>query len=227
MTDPWHGSGRGSIPRRSTKLMILPTKKEEKKLYKKGTYLIAGVDEAGRGPLAGPVVSAAVVMPAKEKVIGGIRDSKMLSEKKREELFPIIMKKAVAVGVGIVSEKEIDRYRILRAALFSMKKAVLNLKKTPEYIFIDGRDIVPDLDISQKSFIQGDKRIYSIASASIIAKVTRDRIMRKYHSKYPQYGFDHHKGYGTKAHFEMLKKYGPCPIHRRSFRPVKRFFNSE
>ncbi len=202
--------------------MILPTKKEEEKLYRIGVSLIAGIDESGKGPLAGPVVSAAVIFPRGVR-IKNIRDSKKLTKKRREELFEIIQKKALAVGVGLSSEKEIDRYHIVKATLLSMRKAVLKLSKTPEYIFIDGRDIVPDLDINQKSIIRGDENVFSIAAASIIAKVTRDKIMRKYHLKFPVYGFDRHKGYGTQLHFEMLKKYGPCPIHRRSFKSIAPF----
>lgn len=202
--------------------MIIPTKKEEEKLYRSGIFLVAGVDEAGRGPLAGPVVAAAVILPRNLEV-EGLRDSKALSEKRREELFKIIQKKAVAVGVGQESEKEIDRSNILRATLRAMRKAVLALQKGPEYIFIDGRNIVPKIDISQRAIINGDKTVLSIAAASIVAKVSRDRIMRQYHLEYPRYGFNHHKGYGTKLHFEMIKKYGPCPIHRLSFGSLENF----
>lgn len=212
--------------------MNVPTFAEEQKLWKQGIKYIAGIDEVGRGPLAGPVVAAAVVVKntprdnlsflqadGKELVI---KDSKKLSAKQREKIFRMLSKSpSVDYGIGIVSEKIIDQINILRASWLAMKKAVEYLKTPPEFILIDGQYTLEDLLINQKAIINGDTKVFSIAAASIIAKVTRDRLMIKYHECYPNYGFDAHKGYGTKLHTDALKKYGPCEIHRKSFRPVK------
>ena len=217
----------------------------EKKLRKQGYQIVIGVDEAGRGPLAGPVVAAAVVLknlnfttPAcgypslKKEGMGEVRDSKKLSEKQREGLFDFIHKNFY-VGVGMCDHKIIDHINILQASLLAMKKAVANLIRNKSkvqnlkskvnekiIILIDGNKIVPNLKIKQRAIVKGDEKIFSIAAASIIAKVTRDRLMQKMDKKYPQYGFAKHKGYGTKMHLQNLKKYGPSFIHRLSFRPV-------
>ena len=185
--------------------------------------IIAGIDEAGRGPLAGPVVAAAVILP-KDHPILYVNDSKQLSEKKREQLFEEIMKEAPAVGVGMASEKVIDEINILQATYEAMRQAVSKLKIRPAGTLNDAVTI-PDLDLRQVSIIKGDAKSASIAAASIIAKVTRDRIMKEYDSLYPEYGFAHHKGYGSQEHIEALKKYGPCPIHRLTF--IKGILNDE
>ncbi|WP_425484211.1 ribonuclease HII [Desulfobacter latus] len=191
----------------------------EKQAMLNGYKMIAGIDEAGRGPLAGPVVSAAVVLPDKFDV-PGINDSKKLSEKKREALFPVIQKHAVAFGIGLADHEEIDQINILQASLLSMKRAVEDLKLTPDYLLIDGRFTI-DSTIEQRSIIKGDTLSLSIAAASILAKVTRDRIMADLDLQYPEYGFKRHKGYPTKAHKEAILTHGPCPIHRRNFKGVK------
>ncbi len=180
---------------------------------------ICGIDEVGRGPLAGPVYTAAVILP-KDKEILYLNDSKKLSEKKREELYDVIMENAVAVGIGQASWERIDEINIKQATLEAMRKAVESLKIKPDMLLVDAEHI-PDIDIKQVGIIKGDARSISIAAASIIAKVTRDRIMCEYAKEYPEYDFAGNKGYGTAAHIEALKKYGPCPIHRRTF--IKNF----
>ena len=181
-----------------------------------GEGLIAGVDEAGRGPLAGPVVAAAVILYPGAEILG-INDSKQLSEKKREALYPEIIEKSMAVGVGIVGPGRIDEINILQATYEAMRKAVGTLCFQPDLLLVDAVTI-PGLDgIRQVPIIKGDAKSLSIGAASIVAKVTRDRIMREMDGIYPEYGFAGHKGYGTAAHVEALKTYGPCPIHRRSF----------
>ena len=181
-----------------------------------GEGLIAGVDEAGRGPLAGPVVAAAVILYPGAEILG-INDSKKLGEKKRESLYPEIIEKSMAVGVGIVSAARIDEINILQATYEAMRKAVGTLCFRPDVLLVDAVTI-PGLEgIRQVPIIKGDAKSLSIGAASIIAKVTRDRIMREMDTIYPEYGFAGHKGYGTAAHVEALKAYGPCPIHRRSF----------
>lgn len=187
----------------------------EMELAKEGYRMIAGLDEAGRGPLAGPVVSAAVILPF-DLFIEGINDSKKISEKKRDELFDIIYAHALAVGVGIVNHDVIDEINILRATEKAMGEAVKNLKIKPDFLLIDAVKVA-DINIRQQSIIKGDQKSISIAAASIIAKVTRDRIMNQYHEVYPQYGFASHKGYGTTEHYERIHRYGITPIHRRSF----------
>ncbi len=190
----------------------------EKKIRQKGYAQIAGIDEAGRGPLAGPVVSAAVILPH-DFSCPGITDSKRLSEKKRQLFFPIIMQQAVAVGVGICDHKEIDTANILVAALLSMNRAVVNLDITPDFLLVDGNFPI-STDISQQTVIKGDTKSISIAAASIIAKVTRDRIMTTLHQTYPLYNFIRHKGYPTVFHIKALLEYGPCPVHRKTFKGV-------
>ncbi len=188
----------------------------EKHYYQKGVKYIAGIDEAGRGPLAGPVVAAAVILP-KDCFIMGINDSKKLSLIKREELFEIINKKALSIGIGIVDPQTIDRINILQATFEAMKKALDALSLKPELVLVDGNQNIPDISVPQEDIIKGDQKSISVAAAAIVAKVTRDRIMDKFHELYSEYGFNKHKGYGTKEHIEAIKKYGLCPIHRESF----------
>jgi len=184
-----------------------------------GYRLIGGVDEAGRGPLAGPVVAAAVIMP-RGVDLAGVEDSKRMSEKAREGAFPRIQKEAISVGIGVVSSEYIDEHNILKASLEAMRRAVLALDPQPEFLLVDG--IYPvSLPVPQKCLKKGDRISKSISAASVIAKVYRDRIMRCYHRMYPEYGFDKNKGYGTKRHLAALRKYGPCPVHRFSFRGVR------
>lgn len=183
-----------------------------------GYRWIAGVDEAGRGPLAGPVVAAAVIMPD-AITYPGIKDSKQMTEKAREEAFCIIQDTAIAIGVGVVSEKTIDAVNILQASLKAMKKAVMCLTPRPDLCLVDGPYGIP-MSIHQKPLIKGDCLSQSISAASIMAKVYRDRIMCAYHEQYPLYGFSDHKGYATHGHQECLKRYGPCPIHRVTFKGV-------
>lgn len=186
----------------------------ELQLWKRGVQYVAGVDEAGRGPLAGPVVAAAVIFEP-GTYIPGVDDSKKLTPSMREKLFSEIKKRAVSVGIGIVQHDTIDEMNIRNASLFAMKKAVSKLKVVPEYLLVDGNDF--DGSIPFETIVHGDSRSFSIAAASIVAKVTRDRLMRAYHNLFPQYGFDRHKGYATKQHIRAIKKYGICEIHRRSF----------
>jgi ribonuclease HII len=187
----------------------------ENKTRLQGYQIICGVDEAGRGPLAGPVFAAAVILPD-ECEIEGINDSKKLSEKKRNILFDIITEKAVAYCVASASEKEIDEINILQATFLAMKRAVEGLSTRPEIALVDGNQ-TPPLSIASKTIIQGDGLSISIASASILAKVSRDRYMVELDKRYPQYRFSKHKGYGTKLHYEMLAEHGISPVHRRSF----------
>ena len=177
---------------------------------------LCGIDEVGRGPLAGPVYAAAVILPADSEILY-LNDSKKLSEKKREELYDVIMEKAVAVGIGFRDQKRIDEINILQATYEAMTDAVNNLSVKPGALLIDAVHIPQLEDYKQISIIKGDAKSASIAAASIIAKVTRDRLMKEEALKFPQYGFDSNKGYGTKAHIEALKEYGPCDLHRRSF----------
>jgi len=199
----------------------------EKQLQSQGHTLVAGIDEAGRGPLAGPVVAAATIFNFNEvpEELTIIKDSKKLSAKKREELFDVILEKSLAWGVGMCDHYTIDRINILQATFLAMKKALGGLKHKPNIIVLDGNLPLPNYSSPQKSIINGDNLIFSIAAASIIAKVTRDRIMCEMHNKYPNYFFDKHKGYGTKLHMNALKLYGPCEIHRKSFKPVKQLIN--
>jgi len=193
----------------------------ESEARKSGYLLIAGIDEAGRGPLAGPVVSAAVVLPETFS-ISDVDDSKKLTPKKRADLFPRIQEAALAVGVGIVDVETIDRINILQAALLSMAKAVGNLAIQPDYLLIDGPFQIP-LDLPQNTLPKGDSLSISIAAASIIAKVTRDRMMVDFDRTYPEYGFSKHKGYPTKAHRAAIRKLGCLPIHRKTFKGVKEY----
>ncbi|MBN2057995.1 MAG: ribonuclease HII [Candidatus Saganbacteria bacterium] len=200
--------------------MQRPSLKYERELWRKGSLLVAGIDEAGRGPLAGPVVAAAVVFPVDIK-LAGLADSKLLNDKKRQQLYKKIRRLATAVGVGIVSNKQIDRFGIGRADVLAMRMAVENLGIRPDHLLIDGLRVRLGLGLPQEHIIKGDRKCASIAAASIIAKVTRDRIMDRFHKKYPGYGFNSHRGYGTAKHLRSLRKHGSCPIHRRSFAPVQ------
>lgn len=191
-------------------------KEIEKVFFDKGVEYIAGIDEAGRGPLAGPVVVASVIMP-KDSMIEGINDSKKISEKKREKLYDIILEEAVSYGIGIVYQDEIDKINILQATKKGLTEAVEQMKIKPNLIMVDALTGIDTLGIPYKSIIKGDAKCYSISAASIIAKVTRDRIMREWDTIYPQYGFAQHKGYGTKMHMQAIREYGLTPIHRRSF----------
>ena len=188
----------------------------EKNLRKKGFGLIAGVDEAGRGPLAGPVFASAVIL-LKNAKIKGLDDSKKLSPANREKVFGLIMNRAICVGVGVCEEGEIDRINILQATFRAMSQAVEALSKKPDIILVDGNRAIPHIVVPQKTVIGGDGKCACIAAASVVAKVLRDRYMIKLHKKYPEYGFDRHKGYGTKAHFIAIRTYGPSSIHRKSF----------
>lgn len=189
----------------------------ENELYDKGYKLICGIDEVGRGPLLGPVVTSAVILP-----VGyynpEIKDSKKLSEKKREKLFDIITKDAVSIGIGIVDEKKIDEINIYESTKVAMKMAIDNLSIKPDYVLIDAMKL--DIDIPSNSIIKGDAKSESIAAASIIAKVTRDRMIDEIDKEYPMYDLKNNKGYGTKKHLEALKEYGPCKYHRYSYSPV-------
>jgi ribonuclease HII len=181
--------------------------------------LIAGIDEAGRGPLAGPVVAASVILKP-EAAINGLMDSKKLSAKKREQLFSIICDNSLAFGIASASVAEIDKINILQATFLAMQRAVAKLKVEPDEVLIDGNQC-PDLAYPTKAIIKGDNKVAAISAASILAKVTRDNYLLKLDNKYPKYGFAKHKGYPTKDHLIALKKYGPCPEHRISYKPVR------
>ena len=187
----------------------------EKSYFAEGITTICGVDEAGRGPLAGPVCAAAVILPPNLE-IPGLTDSKKLSDKKRRELFPIIMEQAVACGIGFASHQEIDEINILQATFLAMERAMQQLKVTPQLALIDGNR-QKDFGITVKTVVKGDSLSASIAAASILAKVSRDDVMEQMAVEFPGYGFEIHKGYGTKAHYEALAKLGPSPVHRMSF----------
>ncbi len=195
----------------------------EQSFFDEGVKLICGVDEAGRGPLAGPVCAAAVILPANIE-IPGLNDSKKLSDKRRRELYPIIMEQAIAYGIGLADHREIDEINILQATFLAMDRAIQSLKIKPELALIDGNR-AKDFGVPVKTSIHGDSLSASIAAASVLAKVTRDDIMLKMAEEYPQYGFEIHKGYGTKAHYEALQNHGPCPIHRMTF--LKKFYGTD
>ena len=184
-----------------------------------GAVRIAGVDEVGRGPLAGPVVAAAVVLP-EGLIIPGVTDSKQIAEEERERLFGVIVGAAVAYGIGIVDERTIDMVNIREASLLAMERALAAITPPPDHLLIDGNCGLSRVRCSQQAVVKGDCRSHSISAASIIAKVTRDRLMRDLHERYPQYNFLKHKGYGTKEHMEMIRLHGPCDAHRKSFQPV-------
>lgn len=187
----------------------------EKEALAKGYKSVCGVDEAGRGPLAGPVCSAAVILP-EGVIIDGVNDSKKLSEKKRESLFDVIREQALSYSIAYATVDEIEEINILNATMLAMRRAIDGLDIKADYAMIDGNKI-PPLDIDAECIVKGDAKSMSIACASILAKVSRDRLLYKYAEEYPMYGFDKHKGYGTKVHREAILKYGPCPYHRKSF----------
>lgn len=195
----------------------------EKKYYQQGCHYIAGVDEAGRGPLAGPVVAAAVILPKDFKLLG-LNDSKQLNESTRKLYFQKIKEQAISYGISVVSNKEIDRINIYEATKVAMMNAIKQLELQADHILIDAVDL-GEVPISTESIIKGDQKSISIAAASILAKVTRDQLMKEIHSNYPKYHFLTNMGYGTKQHIEMLKKYGPSPYHRKSFAPVRDLLN--
>lgn len=197
-------------------LRLTEMKKIEEGFYEKKIELIGGIDEAGRGPLAGPVVVACVIMP-KDSMIEGVNDSKKVSEKKREKLYEEITKTAISYEVGIIDQKEIDNINILNATKLGLTTAIKGLKVKPEFILVDALTNIDTCKIPYQSIVKGDAKCYCIACASIIAKVTRDRIMRQWAEVYPQYGFEKHKGYGTAMHIQAIKEYGLCPLHRHSF----------
>lgn len=187
---------------------------EYERIHWERVEMVAGIDEAGRGPLAGPVVAACVIMP-KDDLVLGIDDSKKISEKRREALYDIIREKAVDCSVSVIDHETIDRINILRAARLAFETALRGLKTRPDHVYTDAMDI--ETDIPCTPLVKGDAKVYTIAAASIVAKVTRDRIMREYDKQYPQYLFAQHKGYGTKAHYDAIREYGILDIHRKTF----------
>jgi len=205
--------GREILPSPQPKLDMLAY---ESSLYRIGYQLIAGIDEAGRGALAGPVVASAVILP-KNKLIPGLTDSKQLTEPQRERFYEKLQQQALAIGTGIISNEEIDGSNILKATLKAMAVAIYSLSVNPDYILIDGNK-APVLSIPHKAIPKGDSQSISIAAASVVAKVTRDRLMCELHEIYPQYGFNKHKGYPTRQHRTAIAQFGPCSIHRLSFR---------
>ncbi len=196
----------------------------EENALKAGYKTICGIDEAGRGPLAGPVYAAAVILPLGLE-IEGLNDSKKISEKKREQLFDVIREKAVAYSIGIATEQEIDEINILNATFLAMHRAVEGLSVKPDYALIDGNQYPKIPFVTEETVVKGDAKVMSIAAASILAKVSRDRFMLEKAKEYPQYQFEKHKGYGTKLHYEMLTEFGASPIHRLSF--LKKFFGEK
>lgn len=194
----------------------------EDSFFDQGYSLLCGVDEAGRGPLAGPVCAAAVILP-KHLQIPGLGDSKKLTDKKRRELFPVIQQQAIAYGIGFASEQEIDEINILQATFLAMRRALDQLSVRPDLALIDGNRET-DFGLPVRTVVKGDSLSANIAAASILAKVSRDDVMLKLAQDYPQYGFDIHKGYGTKAHYQALRDFDPCPIHRRTF--LRKFYGN-
>lgn len=194
----------------------------ETEAFDAGIRLICGVDEAGRGPLAGPVCAAAVILPPGLE-IPGLNDSKKLTDKKRRELYDIMIEQAVSYGIAFASEQEIDEINILQATFLAMERAIQKLSPQPELALIDGNR-TKDFGLPVRTIVKGDSLSASIAAASILAKVTRDRLMEEYDAQYPQYGFAVHKGYGTKRHYETLREFGPSPIHRKTF--LKKFYEN-
>ena len=191
--------------------------------YAQGVEVICGVDEAGRGPLAGPVCAAAVILPPHVQ-IPGLNDSKKLSDKRRRELFPVICEQALAYGIAFATEQEIDEINILQATFLAMERALAQLKIRPDLVLIDGNR-QKDFGLPVKTVVKGDSLSANIAAASVLAKVTRDDFMVRQAERFPEYGFEIHKGYGTKAHYAALEQYGPCPIHRKTF--LKKFYEQK
>ena len=196
----------------------------EKIYFDQGAKFVVGVDEVGRGPLAGPVLAACIALGKDQQVdkqlLEEVKDSKKLSEKKRELLCDLIFDNFEHIGVAVCDRETIDEINILEASLLAMKKAIDSLRIEANIALVDGNKRIKKLSIAQKTVIKGDSKVFCIAAASIVAKVARDKIMKQYHERYPNYGFDKHKGYGTKLHMESLRTHGACPIHRRSFKPV-------
>ena len=196
----------------------------EKIYFDQGAKFVVGVDEVGRGPLAGPVLAACIALGKDQQVdkqlLEEVKDSKKLSEKKRELLCDLIFDNFEHIGVAVCDRETIDKINILEASLLAMKKAIDSLRIEANIALVDGNKRIKKLSIAQKTVIKGDSKVFCIAAASIVAKVARDKIMKQYHERYPNYGFDKHKGYGTKFHMESLRTHGACPIHRRSFKPV-------
>jgi ribonuclease HII len=209
----------------SRKSALIDLSDLEQDLYAKGHTGVCGVDEVGRGPLAGPVVAAAVILPM-GIVIPGVNDSKKLSAAQRDEVFAEIVELGLPLAVGIIDHETIDKINILRASLMAMRKAVMELNPAPDVLLIDGSFGIPNLPQAQFAIVSGDARCKSIGAASIIAKVTRDRIMDHYQTLYPDFSFAEHKGYPTPAHLAELEKCGPCAIHRKSFKPVAKYAQS-
>ena len=194
----------------------MPDFEIEKSTFERGYKLVCGVDEAGRGPLAGPVCAAAVILPT-DTVIEGLNDSKKISEKKRELLYDVICEKAIAYSIAFGTLEEIETLNILEATFLAMNRSINGLEIKPDYALIDGNRAPKGINIPCETVIKGDAKSASIAAASILAKVTRDRLLMEYDTQYPEYNFKKHKGYGTKEHTELILKHGPCPIHRLSF----------
>lgn len=191
----------------------------EENLFSQGYKIIGSLDEAGRGPLAGPVVAACVIFDSNisQNFNDKINDSKQLTSQQRDEAYQLIMENFGHVGIGICDHETIDRINIFQATFLAMKKALGQIKIKPDFVLVDGKFPIPNYSSKQQAIIKGDEKVLTIAAASIVAKVTRDRIMQEMHELYPEYGFDQHKGYGTRLHLERLKKLGLCPIHRKSF----------
>ena len=206
-----------------TKEPVLLTMEKEMEIRAKGFTAVCGIDEAGRGPLAGPVVAAAVILP-EDIQLPGVNDSKKITEKKREILFDFVKEQALAYGIGEASETEIDEINILQATFLAMRRAVEALQIPADYALVDGNRI-QGLPVPAETVIGGDGKVLSIAAASILAKVTRDRYMRDMAAQYPEYGFEKHKGYGTKAHYAAIEQYGICPLHRKTF--LKKVLNHQ
>ena len=205
--------------------MVYPDINLEKDLWKKGFKIVVGLDEAGRGPLAGPVSAGAVVIENEKQVVDIVRDSKKMTKKQRDEAYALIKEKSSAYGIGMVDSKTIDRVGIQEAVKKAMIIALVQLEKMlnekAEYLIADGINILPIIGYKMDRIKEGDLHHYSISAASVLAKVERDRVMKEYSKIYPEYGFEKHVGYGTKYHLEMLKRYGPCDIHRKCFKPVR------
>lgn len=197
----------------------------ENQIFSQGYRILGALDEAGRGPLAGPVVAACVILTPNFKIndqrLELINDSKKVTPKRRAELYELITQEFDGVGVGICDHETIDRINILEATFLAMKKALGAIKQRPDFIVVDGKFPIPNISVRQQAVVRGDSTVFSIAAASIIAKVARDRIMDEIHQKYPNYGFDEHRGYGTKKHMAAIKQFGPCEIHRKTFAPIK------
>lgn len=208
-------------PRKHRNLWVQDIYQFDQSLREKGFKMIAGIDEAGRGPLAGPVVAAAVILPSHKK-FNGLRDSKKVPEKERESIFWDLICDSIDIGIGVVDHDLIDRINIRNATILAMKKAIMDLQYMPDLLLIDAMNI-PDIKIEQISLIRGESKSASIAAASIVAKVTRDKLMYNYDLQYPEYGFGKHKGYATKEHIEKIIAHGPCKIHRKSFERVNSY----